>query len=96
MALAIGDKAPDFSVADQDGNQVSLSNYKGKNVVLFFYPKDQTPGCTAQACNLRDNYSQLQAAGYEILGISTDSEKSHKKFIEKHPEIQFMPFSRAF
>jgi len=89
MALAIGDKAPDFSVADQDGNQVSLSNYKGKNVVLFFYPKDQTPGCTAQACNLRDNYSQLQAAGYEILGISTDSEKSHKKFIEK----QSLPFT---
>jgi peroxiredoxin Q/BCP len=88
MSLKIGDVAPDFTVNDQDGNAVSLSDYKGKKVVLYFYPKDNTPGCTAEACNLRDNYSDLQAAGYEILGVSTDSEKSHQKFIEK----QQLPF----
>jgi peroxiredoxin Q/BCP len=89
MALAIGDKAPEFSVNDQDGNVVKLSDYRGKKVVLYFYPKDQTPGCTAQSCNLRDNYERLQAAGYEVLGISSDSEKSHQKFIEK----QNLPFT---
>ena len=88
MSLKIGDAAPDFTVNDQDGNAVSLSDYKGKKVVLYFYPKDNTPGCTAEACNLRDNYSELQSAGYEILGVSTDSEKSHQKFIEK----QELPF----
>ena len=88
MSLQTGDKAPDFEVNDQDGNPVKLSDYKGKKVVLFFYPKDNTPGCTAEACNLRDNYSQLQAKGYEILGISSDNEKSHIKFIEK----QSLPF----
>lgn len=88
MELNQGDQAPDFEVNDQDGNPVKLSDYKGKKVVLFFYPKDNTPGCTAEACNLRDNYSELQNAGYEILGISTDSEKSHQKFIEK----QELPF----
>ena len=89
MALAIGDKAPEFSINDQDSNLVNLSNYKGKKVVLYFYPKDQTPGCTAQSCDLRDNYERLQAAGYEVLGISSDSEKSHQKFIEK----QSLPFT---
>ncbi|UII31582.1 thioredoxin-dependent thiol peroxidase [Fulvivirga ulvae] len=88
MELKPGDKAPDFEVNDQDGAPVKLSDYKGKKVALYFYPKDNTPGCTAEACNLRDNYAELQKQGYEILGVSTDSEKSHKKFIEK----QELPF----
>jgi thioredoxin-dependent peroxiredoxin len=83
MALQPGDKAPDFTVNDQDGNPVKLSSLKGKKVVLYFYPKDMTPGCTAEACNLRDNYKVMQKQGYEVLGVSTDSEKLHKKFIEK-------------
>jgi peroxiredoxin Q/BCP len=83
MALTVGTKAPDFKTTDQDGNVVKLSDFKGKKVVLYFYPKDQTPGCTVEACNLRDNYKALQKAGYEILGISSDDEKSHRKFIEK-------------
>jgi len=83
MALSVGSKAPDFKTKDQDGNPVALSDFKGKKVVLYFYPKDMTPGCTAEACSLRDNYKALQKAGYEILGISTDNEKLHKKFIEK-------------
>ncbi len=81
--LNIGDTAPEIDAVDQNGNKISLSNYKGKKVVLYFYPKDNTPGCTMQACNLRDNYSTLQAKGYVVLGVSTDSEKSHQKFIEK-------------
>ena len=88
MALEPGDKAPDFKVNDQDGNPVQLSDLKGKKVVLYFYPKDNTPGCTAEACNLRDNYSRFQKEGYEVLGVSTDSEKSHRNFIEK----QQLPF----
>lgn len=83
MALTVGTSAPDFNVKDQDGKEVSLSGLKGKKVILYFYPKDMTPGCTAEACNLRDNYKELLKAGYEILGISTDDEKSHRKFIEK-------------
>src|SRR5690606_31791711 len=83
VMLKIGAKAPDFTVNDQDGKPVRLSDYKGKKVVLYFYPKDSTPGCTAQACNLRDNYKLLQKKGYEILGISTDSEKRHQNFIQK-------------
>lgn len=83
MALQAGDKAPDFTVNDQDGNPVKLSDLKGKKVVLYFYPKDMTPGCTAEACNLRDNYRFMQKQGYEVLGVSTDNEKSHRKFIEK-------------
>ena len=83
MSLKAGDKAPDFSVNDQNGKPVKLSDYKGKKVVLYFYPKDNTPGCTAESCNLRDNYSALQKAGYEVLGVSKDDEKSHTKFIDK-------------
>jgi peroxiredoxin Q/BCP len=83
MSLKAGDKAPDFSVNDQNGKPVKLSDYKGKKVVLYFYPKDNTPGCTAESCNLRDNYSALQKAGYEVLGVSKDNEKSHTKFIDK-------------
>jgi len=81
--LKVGDKAPDFSTTDQDGNPVRLSDFRGKKVVLYFYPKDMTPGCTAQACNLRDNYRLLKRKGYEVLGISTDSERRHRNFIAK-------------
>jgi len=84
MSLSVGDKAPAFSGKDQDGKTVKLSDYKGKKVVLYFYPKDNTEGCTKQACNLRDNYKALQKAGYEVLGISSDDEKSHTKFIAKY------------
>lgn len=83
MKLRPGDKAPDFVVNDQDGNKVSLASFKGRKVVLYFYPKDMTPGCTAESCNLRDNYKLLQKQGYEVLGVSTDDEKSHRKFIAK-------------
>ena len=83
MALEVGDKAPDFRVNDQDGTPVKLSDFKGKKVVLYFYPKDMTPGCTAEACSLRDNYKLLMKQGYEVLGVSTDSEKTHQKFIAK-------------
>src|SRR5260221_5276429 len=83
MALTAGDKAADFITKDQDGNQVKLSDFKGKKVVLYFYPKDMTPGCTAEACDLRDNYRVLQKQGYEVLGVSTDDEKMHRKFVEK-------------
>jgi thioredoxin-dependent peroxiredoxin len=83
MALQIGSKAPAFSTHDQEGNEVTLAALKGKKFVLYFYPKDMTSGCTAEACNLRDNYRALQKAGYEIFGISKDDEKSHRKFIDK-------------
>ncbi|MEM9327674.1 MAG: thioredoxin-dependent thiol peroxidase [Bacteroidota bacterium] len=89
MTLKPGDPAPAFEGKDQDGNTVKLSDYKGKKVVLYFYPKDNTPGCTAQACNLRDNYEVLQKQGYVVLGVSQDSETSHQKFITK----QELPFS---
>lgn len=82
--LQIGDKAPAFSAKDQNGNLVRLSDFAGKKVVLYFYPKDDTPGCTAQACNLRDNYDALLQAGYVVLGVSVDDEKSHQKFIKKY------------
>lgn len=84
MSLKPGDKAPIFEGKDQDGNTVKLSDFKGNNLVIYFYPKDDTPGCTAQACNLRDNYHALKKAGYEILGVSADDEKSHRKFIAKY------------
>lgn len=84
MNLEIGQKAPNFSIPDQDGTPVSLSQFKGKKVVLYFYPKDSTPGCTAQACDLRDHYSQFMSQGYVILGVSTDTEKKHQNFIKKY------------
>jgi peroxiredoxin Q/BCP len=86
--LKAGDKAPAFTAQDQQGNTVKLSNYKGKKVVLYFYPKDDTPGCTKEACNFRDNYSLLKKKGIEVIGISTDSVKSHGKFVEKY-ELPF-------
>ena len=84
MSLKTGDKAPNFSGTIETGTQIKLSDFKGKKVVLYFYPKDNTPGCTAQACNLTDNYTLLQKQGYEIIGISSDSEASHQKFITKY------------
>jgi len=84
MTLAIGQQAPDFSSINQHAEPISLAQFKGSKVVLYFYPKDSTPGCTAQACNLRDNYSQLMDAGYVVLGISTDSPKRHQNFITKN------------
>lgn len=88
MSLEIGQEAHDFEVQDQDGKLIKLSDFRGKKVVLYFYPKDNTPGCTAQACNLRDNYEALQEQGYVVLGVSSDSPKSHLKFIDK----QNLPF----
>ena len=81
--LEAGTTAPALSGNDQDGNPVSLDNFKGSKLVLFFYPKDNTPGCTKEACNLRDNYAALQENGFKILGVSIDDEKSHTKFITK-------------
>lgn len=89
MTLQAGDKAPEFIAKDQDGKDISLSEFKGKKVVLYFYPKDNTPTCTTQACNLRDNYHSLLAKGYIVLGVSVDNEKSHARFIKKHS----LPFS---
>ena len=83
VTLQQGDKAPAFTGNDQDGKKISLSDYKGKKLVLYFYPEDDTPTCTIQACNLRDNYGLLKKNGFEIVGISPDSEKSHKKFEKK-------------
>ena len=82
--LAQGDKAPSFISKDQNGNTISLAQFKGKKVVLYFYPKDNTPGCTAEACDFRDNYEGLKAQGIEVLGVSVDDEKSHQKFITKY------------
>lgn len=81
--LKEGDKAPAFTSKDQNGNPVSLAQFKGKKVVLYFYPKDNTPGCTAEACDFRDNYQGLKDQGIEVLGVSIDDEKSHQKFIAK-------------
>ncbi|WP_295767100.1 thioredoxin-dependent thiol peroxidase [uncultured Mucilaginibacter sp.] len=83
-SLKQGDKAPEFSAKDQNGNTVSLDNYKGKTVILYFYPKDDTPGCTAESCDFRDNYEYLSSQGYEVIGVSVDDEKSHKKFETKY------------
>ena len=82
--LKIGDNAPNFTSKDQDGNTISLSDYKGKKLVLFFYPKASTPGCTVEACNLRDNYERFQSLGYEILGVSADNEKKQSNFRNKY------------
>ncbi len=82
--LKAGDKVPEFTALDQDGNSVSLSDYKGKKLVVFFYPKANTPGCTAEACNLRDHYRELQDAGYALLGVSADSQKKQSNFRDKY------------
>ena len=82
--LKVGDKAPDFEAKDQDGQTISLTDYKGKKLVLFFYPKASTPGCTVEACNLSDNYSRFQKLGYDILGVSADSEKRQSNFRKKY------------
>ncbi len=87
--LKIGDKAPQFKATDQYGKTIELNDYKGKKVVLFFYPKASTPGCTVEACNLRDNYQSFQSKGYEILGVSADSEKRQLNFSNK----QELPYS---
>ncbi|MEK6480794.1 thioredoxin-dependent thiol peroxidase [Catalinimonas sp. 4WD22] len=89
MSLNVGDQAPDFEAKNQKDETVKLSDFRGKKVVLYFYPKDNTSGCTAQACNLRDNYTDLQNAGYEVIGVSKDGVKSHQKFAEK----QELPFT---
>lgn len=83
-SLKVGDKAPEINSKDQNGSPVSLKDFKGKKVILFFYPKDNTPGCTAESCNLRDNYAVLQQKGFEVIGVSADSEASHQKFIQKY------------
>jgi peroxiredoxin Q/BCP len=82
--LKEGNKAPDFTANDQNGQTVSLSDFKGKNVILYFYPKDDTPGCTAEACSFRDNYQSLLSQGFQVIGVSTDDENSHKKFESKY------------
>ncbi len=81
--LKEGDKAPDFSGKNEKGEMINLSDYRGKKLILFFYPKDNTPGCTLEACNLRDNYELLQEKGFKILGVSPDSERKHQNFIKK-------------
>ncbi|MDD2386132.1 MAG: thioredoxin-dependent thiol peroxidase [Bacteroidales bacterium] len=83
-SLKIGDQAPDFKGVNQNGKEIKFSDFKGKNLILYFYPKDNTPGCTAEACDLRDNYEMWLSKNYEVLGVSPDSEKSHQSFIEKH------------
>ena len=82
--LKVGDKAPQFSGRDTQGNPVSLADFKGRKLVLYFYPKDNTPGCTAEACDFRDNYHRFISQGYAVVGVSKDSEESHKKFSEKY------------
>jgi peroxiredoxin Q/BCP len=89
MQLKIGDKAPSFTSKDQDGNPISLIDFAGKKLILYFYPKDDTSGCTAQACNLKENHELLVEKGYTIIGVSSDNEKSHQKFIAKY-ELPFI------
>ena len=84
IQLKEGSKAPDFTGIDQNGNRITLDDFAGKKLILYFYPKDNTPGCTAEACNLRDNYETLLKKGYAIVGVSPDSEKSHKGFAGKY------------
>ena len=83
IVLQEGEKAPEFTGVDQNGNSVSLSDFKGKKVILYFYPKDNTPGCTKEACNFNDNLEDIQSKGLEVIGVSPDSEASHLKFIDK-------------
>lgn len=92
--MEIGDKVPELLGVDQDGKEVKMSDFAGKKVVLYFYPKDNTPGCTAEACSLRDRYTELIEKGYEVIGVSKDSTDSHKKFIAKH-ELPFILISDA-
>ena len=82
--LEVGNKAPSFTLVGDDGKEYSLEDYKGKKVLLYFYPKDNTPGCTAEACSLRNGYAMLQKAGYQVIGVSKDSEASHQKFAAKY------------
>jgi len=82
--LKEGDKAPEFTAKDQNGKEVSLKDFLGKDVILYFYPKDDTPGCTAEACSFRDNYQALQQQGFSVIGVSTDDEQSHQKFVSKY------------
>jgi peroxiredoxin Q/BCP len=84
MKLKKGDPAPDFEGLDQDGRKIQLKDFRGKKLILYFYPKDNTPGCTAESCDLRDNYEMWLSKGYQIVGVSPDSQKSHQKFIEKY------------
>lgn len=86
--LQAGDFAPDFTVKDQNGDEIKLSDFRGKRVVLYFYPKDDTPGCTKEACSLRDGFAEFEKNKIKILGVSTDDEKSHQKFISKY-ELPF-------
>ena len=86
--MNIGDKSPEILGLNENGEEIRLSHYQGKKIVLYFYPKDSTSGCTAQACNLRDNYAELRQAGYEVIGVSVDDAKSHQKFIAKN-ELPF-------
>lgn len=81
--LKEGNPAPVFNGKNQEGKNISLKDFSGKKIILYFYPKDNTPGCTAESCNLRDNYAEIKQKGYEVIGISPDSEKSHQKFINK-------------
>ncbi|MFO7924931.1 MAG: thioredoxin-dependent thiol peroxidase [Bacteroidales bacterium] len=83
-SLKKGDKAPPFSSTDQNGNEISPDKYRGKKIILYFYPKDNTPGCTKEACSLRDGYDELLAAGFVVVGVSPDSEKSHRNFSKKY------------
>lgn len=82
--LKVGDTAPEINSVNQNGDTISLSEFKGKKIVLYFYPKDMTPGCTAQSCNLSENYAKLQKNGFEVLGVSCDSVERHQKFIDKY------------
>lgn len=82
--IEIGDKVPDYLGTDENGNEIRVQVFAGKKLVLYFYPKDSTPGCTQEACNLRDNYERMLAKGYAVVGVSVQDAKSHKKFIEKH------------
>ena len=88
-SLKEGDSAPDFSGIDQNGNQIKLSDFSGKKLILYFYPKDDTPGCTKEACNLRDNYQELKNNDFEVIGVSADNSAKHLKFIDKYD----LPFS---
>ena len=88
IILKEGDKAPDFKVVNELGEEMTLADFSGKKLVLYFYPKDSTPGCTAESCNLRDHYADLKTKGFEVLGVSADNESSHQNFIKKH-ELPF-------